>query len=178
MSTAARVTYALLLVAASVLCCYLVFLLWTSETPGWWFSLLFTVMLVGLTVALWAVYLAAIRTGNERERARSRWLESVEQVQPSTGVIVAREVNTLEDGVVHRFELTVASPSGDRVHGLWQGRLSGVPRVLQSQVPGVGASARVWRSPHATEDDPLVIEALDPSVGDEVAGAGIRKYVD
>jgi len=40
----------------------LYFLWWSEESPGWWFNLIFTVMISGIPVALWAIL---IGTGEE-----------------------------------------------------------------------------------------------------------------
>ena len=160
MKALTRAVLAVLLVVASIVTVVLVWVLWTNETPGWWFSLLFTLFLVGMAVALWAVCAAAIRTGRERAVARTRWSESLGRVRYTPGTIVARDVSTIEDGTVSAFELTV--DAGDRLTAEWRPRF--VKPLLQTQVPGVGAAVRVWRSPDAPADHPLVVEALDPSV--------------
>lgn len=50
--------------------------------------------------------------------------------------------------------------------------------LLQSQVPGVGAAVRVWRSDRAPATDPLVIEAIDPSATPNAVAPGLDTYVD
>lgn len=105
--SAARALLALLLIAASVLAVFAIVILWTFETPGWWFSLLFTVTFAGLVFGLWVGFVGALQSGVVREQATIRWAEIVETVRPSSGTVVARDVATREDGSVHRFTLTV-----------------------------------------------------------------------
>ncbi|GAB3617703.1 hypothetical protein GCM10027416_22600 [Okibacterium endophyticum] len=154
----------MLLSAASVLSGWLVLILWTMDSPGWWFSLLFTVLLVLVVAGFWAVYSDAVRSGRERARAQARWLESSNSVRSVPGVIMARDVATLEDGRVHRFAVTVALSPDVRVSGLWHSRASDSEPILQSQVPGVGAAARFWHVPGSPADWPFVIETVDPTV--------------
>jgi hypothetical protein len=162
MKASARALFAALLVIESLATCFFVWVLWTEETPGWWFSLLFTVILLGMSVALWAVYVSAIGTGRERALAQARWTASLGSVRLTAGTVAARDVSTIEDGSVSRFELAV--DADDSLLATWQRRTSSARMLLQTQVPGVGAPVRVWRSPGAPADFPLVIEALDPSV--------------
>jgi hypothetical protein len=172
MSAGARAAFAVLLVVASLVACGLVVVLWANETPGWWFSLLFSVILVGLAVVLWAVYVAAIRTGTERALASTRWSESQGGLRQVAGTVLSRDVSTLEDGSVSRFELTVSGG----VTGEWRPQRASSRGLLQTQVPGVGAAARVWLVPGAPAGHPVVIEVLDPSV---VPGSDdVAKYAD
>lgn len=164
MGTGARIGFALLLVGASALGGYGLVILWTEETPGWWFPLLFTVMIGGLILSLWGVYFAAIRTGNARALAHTRWRESLGRLQQTPCTIVACDVATTEDGAVNTFDLTVNTPAGTAMLGTWRPRPGTHKPILQTQLPRVGASARLWRIADAPADYPLVIEALDPSV--------------
>lgn len=177
MSASGRVVFAVLSIGTCALSCYLMVLLWTAETPGWWFSLLFSVMLIGLALALVAVNVAAVRNGNEREVALSRWREELGDVQLFPCTVTARDAKTLEDGSVSSFDLTVSSPTGVEVQGTWRPRPGVIKGLLQTQVPGVGAHARVWRSAHSSADYPLVIEVLDPSVVPGSDDSQIPKYV-
>lgn len=176
LAPAAIIALAVLLSAEAVLSLYLIVVLWTTPTPGWWFSLLFSIMLVGMTLGFWAGFIVAMQAGAGRERASARWTETVHAVRDSPGVIVSRDVATSDDGSVLRFELTVRTSQASTVTGTWRPR-SASPRLLQSQVPGVGASARVWRV-GAAADEPAVIEALDPTVTAHADGSGIDKYAD
>ncbi len=158
MGLTARVLLAVLLAASGVLAVALVVVLWTGETPGWWFSLLFTVIIVGLDVALWAAYVASIRNGTEAVAAQARWNAALSSVRMLPGTVTARTVATIEDGTVDAFDLTV--DAGHPVTAAWK-RRSRVG-LLQTQVPGVGAPVRVWTT--AVAGDPIVVEVLDPSV--------------
>lgn len=173
----ARVALVLVLSVAAILCLASIIALWTNPTPGWWFSLLFTVMLGGLCLALWGAYFGAVRSGADRERAAARWTETLGAVRARSGVVSARSVGTTEDGSVSQFTLTVRTEDGATVAGVWRPRTK--RPLLQSQVPGVGASARVWSVPAAaTTAEPLVIEVLDPTVAADAATSGADKYVD
>ena len=174
---AARIALVLVLIIAAICCIAGIVALWTNPTPGWWFSLLFTVMLAGLCLALWGAYFGAMRSGTDRERAAARWTQTLGDVRARSGVVVARSVGTSEDGSVSQFTLTVRTEDGATVEGVWRPRTT--RPLLQSQVPGVGASARVWSIPAAaTTAEPLVIEVLDPTVVADAATTGVDKYVD
>ena len=159
----ARVVLAALLVLASVVAAGSIVPLWTMQTPGVWFSLLFTVFLAGLVVALWGVYAGALTHSAQRVRAHARWREAAGRIERLDGAVRARTVSTIEDGGVARFELIVDTPAGP-LAAVWDRPTASAPMLLQSQVPGVGARARVWRIRDAGADDPLVIEVRDPSV--------------
>lgn len=172
----AQVALIVVLILAAALGIAGILMLWMFPTPGWWFSLLFTVMIGGLVVAVWAVFFAALRSGTERERASARWIETFDAVRSTTGVVVERHVNTIEDGTVAAFELTVRTEHGATVAGTWRPRTS--RQLLQPQVPGVGSAVRVWSIPDAAAADPLVIEALDPTVIAGAADESADKYAD
>lgn len=155
----ARAGLAVALAAATLGAGFLVLVLWTTDTPGWWFSLLFSVFIVGLVIGLWAVYVGSIREGEVRAAAQARWAAALGDVRHEDGTVVARDVKTLEDGSVARFEVTVSTAAGDSVGGTWTRRSASAVSLLQPQVPGAGAAARVWRAPGS----PVVIEVLDPS---------------
>ena len=172
MKPGARAALAVALAVESLAACFLVWVLWTNETPGWWFSLLFTVFLAGISVALWAVYASAIRTGSERALAQAVWTESLGSARPTAGTVIARDVSTTDDGSVSSFDLTVLA--GSQLQGTWQRRTASARLLLQTQVPGVGAAVRVWSASGAPAGSPSVIEVLDPTV---VPGAaGLEKY--
>ena len=109
-------------------------------------------MLIGLALAFVAVNVAAVRDGNEREVALSRWCEELGDVQQFPCTVTARDARTLDDGSVSSFDLTVISPTGVEVQGTWRPRPGVIRRLLQTQVPGVGASARAWHSAHSPAD--------------------------
>lgn len=137
-------------------------LLWTEETPGWWFSLLFTVLFTAFVVVLWIAYFAAVARSAERTRARRRWAEAADRVELLDGTVVARTVSTIEDGGVDSFTLVVDTTKG-RVCAMWERATSRSRMLLRTQVPEVGARARVWHLRDADGDAPLVIEVCDPS---------------
>ena len=172
----AQVALIVMLILAAALGIAGILMLWTTPTPGWWFSLLFTVMIGGLVVAVWAVFFTALRSGAERERASARWIETFDAVRSAPGVVVERHVNTIEDGTVAAFELTVRTEQGVTVAGTWRPRST--RPLLQPQVPGVGSSVRVWSIPDAAATDPLVIESLDPTVVAGAAGMSADRYAD
>jgi hypothetical protein len=130
----------------------------------------------GLVVVMWAVFFAALQSGAERERASARWIETLDPIRPSTGVVVERHVNTIEDGTVAALELTMRTEQGVTVVGTWRPRST--RPLLQPQVPGVGSSVRVWSIPDAAAADPLVIAALDPTVIPGAAGESADRYAD
>lgn len=173
----ARILLGVLLAIAAAVGSFMVILLWVMPTPGWWFSLLFTLIIAGLLLGLCVGYAGALRSGAEREAASARWVATLSAVRPSSGVVVARDVGTTEDGSVSRFEVTVRTEYGTTVTGVWRPR-SATRSLLQPQVPGVGGRARIWRIEGATDAEPLVIEVLDPTVATDVTGSGVDKYVD
>jgi len=177
LSPTSRVILAVLLVMTALVAVYLVVTLWTLETPGWWFSLLFTVIILGLTFGLWFGFVEALRSGARREQASSRWTEIREAVSSSPGVLVSRNVVTSEDGTVPRFDVTVRTADGSLVTAIWNPQSSS-RYLLQSQVPGVGSTVRVWRNESGPDLDPLVIEVLDPTVLGGADGTGVSQYAD
>lgn len=177
LGSTARILLGVLVAIAAALGAFMIVLLWVTPTPGWWFSVLFTVMITGLLLGLCVAYIGAVRSGAEREAAAARWVATIGEVRPTSGVVVARDVGTSDDGSVSRFELTVRTEHGTTVTGVWRPR-SATRSLLQPQVPGVGGRARIWRVDGATDDEPLVIEVLDPTVATDVAGSGVDKYVD
>lgn len=152
-----------LLVLATVVGAGAIVPLWTMATPGWWFSLLFTVLIGALVIVLWLAFAGAVAQSAERVRARARWAEASGRIERLAGTVASRTVSTIEDGGVDRFELGVDTPSG-RVSALWERPTARSPMLLQTQVPGVGATARVWRIRDADADGPVVVEVQDPSV--------------
>lgn len=163
MRTGARATLALLLVLATLVGAGTLVPLWTTPTPGVWFSLMFTVFIAALVVVLWLVYVGALAHSGMRVRARDRWRAAAGCIERIDATVAARTVSTIEDGGVDRFELVVHTGAG-LASALWERPTSRSPMLLQTQVPGVGATARVWRIRDADPDDPLVVQVLDPSV--------------
>lgn len=162
MRSGTRVVLTVLLLAATAAVFFLSRELWTGDTPGWWFNALFTVLLGGLVLALWGGFLAALVDGRTRTLARARWADGASTATALNGTIAARTVSTLEDGQVHAFDVTVVFGTG-RATASWKMNTRGSNPLLQSQVPAVGAAARIWRLSGATDDDPLVVDVVDPS---------------
>lgn len=160
-----RVALVVLLVLVDLVGVGLVALLWTEPTPGWWFSLLFTLVMITGAVVLWIGYLGSVVLGAERERARTSWADAHGRHEQLDGTVSSRTVSTIEDGTVNTFTLAVDTAKG-KVRATWERPTSRSPMLLQSQVPGVGARARVWRIRDAEEDAPVVVEVRDPSVED------------
>ncbi len=161
--TTSRVVLVALLVLVTAAAAGASVALWNAATPGWWFSLLFTVLFGALVVALWIGFLGSVVQSSERVRARARWADAAGRVERLDGVVSARTVSTSEDGGVDGFTLVVDTAEGT-VCAKWERLTARSRMLLQSQVPGVGARARVWRIREADDDGPVVVEVLDPSV--------------
>jgi len=160
---ATRVVLAALLVLATLIGAGSIVPLWTMTTPGWWFSLLFTVVAVVLIGVLWLGFAGAVAQSADRVRARARWAEAAGSIEQLDGTVASRVVSTIEDGTVDSFELRVDTGAGP-LRAAWERRTARSPLLLQTQVPGVGARARVWRIRGEHADGPVVIEVRDPSV--------------
>ena len=163
MRPGARAAFVVLLVLATVVGAGAIVPLWTMTTPGVWFSVLFTVFIAVLVVVLWTVYIGSLAHSAERVRAHAHWRGAAGRIQRQDGTVRARTVSTIEDGGVDRFELVVDTAAGP-LAATWERATARSPMLLQTQVPGVGARARVWRIGDAGADAPLVIEVRDPSV--------------
>ncbi|OZB82661.1 MAG: hypothetical protein B7X41_15960 [Microbacterium sp. 14-71-5] len=163
MRPGARAVFVVLLLLATVAGAGAIVLLWTTPTPGLWFSLLFTVLIAALVVVLWVVHVGSLAYSAERVRAHARWRGAAGRIDRLDGTVRARTVSTIEDGGVDRFELVVDTAEGPLL-AAWERATARSPMLLQTQVPGVGARARIWRIREAGADAPLVIEVRDPSV--------------
>jgi hypothetical protein len=158
-----RVVLVVLLLLATAVGVSSIIFLWTEQTPGWWFSLLFTVVTAALVIVLWIAFLGSVAQSAERVSARSRWADATGRVEQLDGTVVARTVNTVEDGGVDSFTLVVDTTEGP-VTARWERPTARSRMLLQPQVPGIGAQARVWRIRDADADGPVVVEVRDPSV--------------
>jgi len=158
-----RILLVALLVLATVVGAGTAVPLWTTPTPGLWFSLLFTVFIAVLVVTLWVAYAGAVAHSAARERARARWRSAAPLIERADGFVVARTVSTIEDGTVESFDLTVEIPP-HRLTAAWERPTARSRMLLQTQVPGVGAPVRVWRIREGQDDDPVVVEVQDASV--------------
>lgn len=170
MRTATRWTLIVLLLLAAAIVAGGIAALWTWPTPGWWFSALFTVVMAGLVLALLLALVAADIASRDRARAIQRWSESADGFTALTGRVAARTVSTIEDGRVDAFQLAVETENGTMTGG-WERAAGASPHLLQTQLPGIGATARVWSVRGRSADWPLVIQVLDPSVVDSGAPA-------
>ncbi|UHQ24887.1 hypothetical protein LVB77_09510 [Lysobacter sp. 5GHs7-4] len=163
MGPTGRLLFALMCATTSACAAWMIYELWTGETPGWWFDLLFTVMIGGLALALWAILIGSVRQARHEARLRTAWHD----IAPTAIAVPARVTDRYwalaEDGAVMTFTLTVQDEDGRTVCGEWHPEHSR-GQLLQTQVPGIGAAARVWRTADAGADAPLVIEVADPSV--------------
>lgn len=144
------------------------YLLWSDpETPGWWFNLIFTVILGGIPVALWAILIGSGREAKSDRAMKSIWDEFRHDARAGSGVVLARETNLSEDGAVSSFSLTVSLNDGSTLSGRWRPQKASSRLLLQQQVPGVGAPVRVWMLADAAIGPgpaPAIIEVVDPSV--------------
>ena len=68
LGSGSRMALGLLVTVAAALAVYLILILWIFETPGWWFSLIFTVMVGGFALGIGMAYVEALRSGVRRER--------------------------------------------------------------------------------------------------------------
>lgn len=154
-----------LLVAAAVGTTALLVALGTSDSPGWWFNVLFTV-LPALFLFGCAVALLESQRASKRERELSeRWASTHGRARPTAGKVVARDVQLMEHGGVSSFTVTVEADDGRTIHARWF-RTSPAHEggtLLQPQVPAIGSDARIWAVPGPAVDEPCVVEALDPS---------------
>ncbi|MDF2667304.1 MAG: hypothetical protein K0R81_3154 [Microbacterium sp.] len=160
-STRAHVVRWVLMVLVSVLAVPAVVDLWVEPTPGWWFSLLFSVLAAVALAALWWGFAGSMRGSGARAKARERWLEASGDLEQLEGAVAFRRASTIEDGTVDSFELGVETSAG-RVRGRWERASAGAPMLPASQLPEPGAPARVWRIRGAEEDAPLIVEVRNP----------------
>lgn len=160
---AGRAWFALANTVVSAAAAGALFLLWTRPTPGLWFQLLFTVMLVGLAAAPWAILAGSIRQANVERGLQATWRDIAGRASAVEARVIERDWTLSEDGSVASFALTVRTADAASLRGRWRPE-DASHGLLQAQVPGVGAVVRVWRVADAPAGAPLVIEAADPSV--------------
>ncbi|GGR18394.1 hypothetical protein ACFOE1_08665 [Agromyces mediolanus] len=162
LGTPGRLAFAAAAVIATAVAAWGVVLLWTEETPGWWFSLLFSVLLGAMGLVPWFLLAGSIGAAREDREAQAAWSAARDSATPTTGRVVARRTQLAEEGTPTSFELDVDLADGSRLTAEWRLERA-AQRLLQSQVPGVGAAVRVWRAAGVPEA-PLVVEVADPSV--------------
>jgi len=171
MTVAGRVAVGIVLVAASATGLAAIVLLWTEDTPGWWFSALFTVFISLLLVALWLGYGFSIRAARRERVLAGQWSAALPGVSASPGRIARRHLGFSEDGDVTQLELTVSLPDGTMLAAQWYTR-QGTPKLMPDRVPEVGAAVRVWRMPVPSPDAPLVVDAVLNAAAAPENGAG------
>ncbi|MET0821093.1 MAG: hypothetical protein ABWY58_09010, partial [Aeromicrobium sp.] len=105
------------------------------------------------------------RIGRLEHRLSEQWDATRSGARPATAHIVDRDVHLVEHGGVSSFAVTVETDDGRRVSARWHrsSPMNAGRELLQPQVPGVGATVRIWAVPGASVDAPHVIEALDPT---------------
>lgn len=163
-SAAAAVLWCVIVVAA-LGTLVIAWLLWTGDTPGWWFALIFTAMPV-LFVGGCAIGLADSRRLSRLEgRLAARWTAERDRVRLTSGRVIDREVHLTEHGSVSSFVLSVETDQGRSLRARWYRTAPGNDdrALLQPQAPVVGSDVRIWAMPEASAADPHVVEALDPS---------------
>lgn len=163
MGPTGRLLFALMCASASVCAAWMIYELWTHETPGWWFNLIFTAMIGGLAIALWAILAGSIRQARYETDLQTAWCAVAPTAIAMAGRVSDRYWALAEDGAVMSFDLTVQVADGGSVSGEWHPELSR-GQLLQTQVPGIGADVRIWLAPNDAPDAPLLIEVADPSV--------------
>lgn len=164
MGRVGRVFFALANVVVTAGSAALLALLWTAETPGWWFTAIFTVMTGGVPVALWAIFAGSLQEAGRERGQQARWADTRHRARAEPGRIVSRDVSLTEHGGVSSFELVVTVAGGASIRARWRPDSLSRGSLLQPQVPGVGAEARVWRVPDDEPEGPVVVEVTDPTV--------------
>lgn len=169
MRTPGRVVFALVSLVASVGAVFAITMLWVEETPGWWFSLLFTVMIGGIPVAMWAILIGSIEEARVEVAMQLAWMEGRHRARAEPGTVAQRRTGLADDGSVSSFDLVVTVGDGQTIAGGWRPPTASGRRLLQTQVPGVGSPVRVWRLDDAgagvrSGPSPIVIEVADPTV--------------
>lgn len=149
-------------VVATVTTAVGILLLWTEETPGWWFSLMFSVLLGALSAVLWFVFFGSLAAAREDREAQAAWSAVRDRASAETGRVLARRVQLAEEGSPTSFELDIALDGGVPITARWSLEWAS-QRLSEAQLPGVGSPARVWRAT-SVPSAPVVVEVADPSV--------------
>ncbi|KQZ11520.1 hypothetical protein ASD23_05655 [Agromyces sp. Root1464] len=167
MRTLGRAMFALAGVIATVGAAVALVPLWTDETPGWWFNLIFTIMIGGIPVVVWAILVGSIQDAAAERALQETWQEHRDRARAEPGTVADRRIALSDDGSVSSFDLVVTLGRGATLSGSWRPRTSSGRPLLQTQVPGVGTAVRVWRiadADVAASASPVVIEVADPTV--------------
>ncbi|MBB6407226.1 hypothetical protein [Arthrobacter sp. AZCC_0090] len=163
-----RVIFAFVNVIVTIAAVFALYFLWRSEeSPGWWFNLIFTVMIGGIPAVLWAILIGTGEEARFDHALQAKWDQSRHDAGAEWGRVLARDIRLTENGSVSSFDLTVTLDDGSTLRGRWRPEKATRVSLLQSQVPGVGAEVRVWRIVEAGVDPsniPVVIQAADASV--------------
>lgn len=162
LGTPGRLAFAAAAAVATAAAAWGVVLLWTEETPGSWFSLLFSVLLGAIGLVPWFLLSGSIGAAREDRAAQTAWSAARDSATPTAGRVVARRTQLAEEGTPTSFELDVELADGSRLTAEWRLERAS-QRLLQTQVPGVGAVVRVWRTAGMPEA-PVVVEVADSSV--------------
>ncbi|MCX2748315.1 hypothetical protein OOZ51_10875 [Arthrobacter sp. MI7-26] len=173
LGSAGRTIVACAFVIATMVCGWPVAILWTSDTPGWWFNAIFTVMLVGLPIGFWAGYVASVRDAARERAAQRQWSSLRVTARPIRGIVSSRRVGFLEEGGVASFTLTVATGESGLAsfRANWRPPAGGPAFLLESQVPGIGAEIRVWVPSEPQPEHPVfLVEVADPTVSHHGVG--------
>ncbi|MFB9308173.1 zinc transporter ZupT [Agromyces hippuratus] len=167
MRTRGRVLSALAGLVATVGAAAALVLLWTDGTSEWWFNLIFTVMICGIPVAVWAMLVGSIQEAGVERTMQEAWQEHRDHARAEHGSVADRRIALSDDGSVCSFDLVVTLGTGEALAGSWRPHTSSGRPLLQTQVPGIGAAVRVWLIADAVVDpgaSPVVIEVADPTV--------------
>ena len=160
-----RLVFAAVNVLVMVVIAFALYFLWTDETPGLWFNLLFTVFLGAIPVVLWAIFIGSGAEAKSDQQRQAVWEQTRERAQAVRGTVVAREIRLAEEGSVSSFRLEVALEDGSATSGRWRPGKASSRLPLQPQVPGVGSEVLVWRVATANiASHPLIIQVIDPTV--------------
>lgn len=169
-----------LAVAVAVICAAVAAILWIFATPNGWhipINLFWSIVLGLIAIAGGVGAHEYSSNSSQRSAATARWDATSAHVVSVPALVVARDAGTSDEGDVVRIELTVESEDGARFRGKWRAR-GGTPRVLQTQIPGIGSAATVWRISDGVAEDPIVIEVVDPTVIQHGKSAGTRIYIE
>ncbi|GGA08013.1 hypothetical protein GCM10011333_08530 [Sediminivirga luteola] len=139
-------------------------------------ALTLTVFLVPWVV-IGGPYLMHLAASARSERhAQELWRDHGRRARRFAGTVTDRDVRTTDEGQVSLFRVRVTGlpaavfPGGE-VAAAWRPFPRAGDYLLQSQVPGAGAPARVWRVP-GLPDSPVVVELTDPTVVTPAPGGG------
>ncbi|MEU4644673.1 hypothetical protein [Micromonospora sp. NPDC023814] len=158
-----------LLVAGTLSTSLLVVFLWTSDSPGWWFNLIFTLLPAFFMAGCGMALTESRRLSRREAQLAERWHATRNHARPSAGRVIDRTVSLMEHGSVSSFTLTltltVDIEETSRIRARWyrSNPENADATLLQTQIPAIGSKARVWSVGAPNDNEPLIVEALDPS---------------